>query len=55
MFIDINLRKVKWILFGGYNPRKENTTDFLTKVGKAMNKYTHTYDNSLIHKLTNTL
>ena len=39
---------MKWILFGGYNPRKENTTDFLTKLGNAMDKYTRSYDNILI-------
>ena len=32
IFIEINLRKGKWILFGGYNPRKGNTTNFFNKV-----------------------
>ena len=45
IFIEINLRKVKWILFGGYNPRKENTTDFNSQTDKNItNEFCQTYN-----------
>ena len=34
LFIEIKLRKSKWILFGGYNPMKTRISYFLDHVGK---------------------
>ena len=48
LFIEINLRKVKWLFFGGYNPRIENISYFLTNLGTAMDLYTRSYENILI-------
>ena len=33
IFLEINLRKPKWLLFGGYNPSKSSITDFLKQLG----------------------
>ena len=33
IFLEINLRKSKWLLFGGYNPSKSSITDFLKQLG----------------------
>ena len=35
---EINLHKTKWVLFGGYNPKKEQSLD----------KYIGSYDNILL-------
>ena len=36
------------VIFGGYNPRIENISYFLTNLGKAMDLYTRSYENILI-------
>ena len=33
MFLELNLKKSKWLLFGGYNPNKESITEFTQGVG----------------------
>ena len=48
MFIEINLRKKKWLIFGGYNPHKEHIAYFLDKVGGSIDKYISIYDNLLL-------
>ena len=48
IFIELNLRKKKWILFGGYNPNKVYIQDFLNQIGKALDKFIGTYDNLLL-------
>ena len=47
-FIEINLRKKKWLLFFGYNPNKGNISNFLQNVMCTLDKYLKTYDNILI-------
>ena len=47
-FIEINLRKKKWLLFFGYNPNKGNISNFLENVMYAMDKYLESYDNILV-------
>ena len=32
IFFEINLKKSKWLLFGGYNPHKDNISNFLKPV-----------------------
>ena len=44
IFIQLNLRKKKWILFGRYNPNKEHIINFLNQIGKFIG----TYDNLLL-------
>ena len=35
--IEINLKKRKWILFGLYNPHKDNIVTHLESIGKQLN------------------
>ena len=46
--LEIILRKAKWLLFGGYNPHKENTANFLTQLSPILNQYLSKYDNYII-------
>ena len=48
IYIELVLRKNKWILFGGYNPKKENATHFFNHVGKGLDKFLGKYDNMLL-------
>ena len=48
MFIEINLRKKKWIIIGGYNHQKESICYFLTQISKELDKLLGNYDNILI-------
>ena len=48
IFLEINLRKIKWLLFGGYNPHRENTPNFLTQLTPILDYYLSTYDNYLL-------
>ena len=45
IFFEINLRKNKWISFGGYNPKKENIASFLTNVSSTLEHFLTKYDN----------
>ena len=48
IFIEINLRKQKWLLFAGYNPQKANAPIFFQNVGKSMDKLISQYDNIIL-------
>ena len=48
IFIELNLRKKKWILFGGYNPKKEYILNFLNQISEALDKFIGIYDNLLL-------
>ena len=48
IFLEINLRKSKWLLFGGYNPSKSSITDFLKQLGTSLDIYLSKYDNVLL-------
>ena len=48
IFLEINLRKSKWLLFGGYNPSKSFITDFLKQLGTSLDIYLSKYDNVLL-------
>ena len=41
MFIEINLRKRKWLLFAGYNPQKANASKFFEDVEKNIDRLIH--------------
>ena len=48
IFIEINIRKIKWLLMGGYNPQKDNISNFLGHVSKELDNYLANYDNILL-------
>ena len=48
IFFEINLKKSKWLLFGGYNPHKENISIFLNQLGPVLDHYMPKYDNFLL-------
>ena len=48
IFIEINIRKVKWVLMGGYNLQKESISYFLCHVSYEIDKFLVNYDNILI-------
>ena len=48
IFLEINLRKTKWLLFGGYNPNKLNIGNFLGKLGPILDKHMYKFDNLLL-------
>ena len=48
IFIEIRIRKIKWLLVGGYNPKKTSITYFLDNIGKQVDKFLGSYDHLLI-------
>ena len=47
IFLEINLRKTKWLLFGGYNPVKINI-DSLQTLSSILDKHLPKYDNIIL-------
>ena len=47
-FLELNLRKVKWPLFGGYNPHKDNISNFVRQLDPIVDIFLSTYDNLLL-------
>ena len=48
IFIEINLRKKKWLLYGGYNNKKQNIAKYLCELGKLLDNFLSKYDNVLL-------
>ena len=48
IFLEINLRKTKWLLFGGYNPIKVNISSCLQTLGSILDKHIPKYDNLIL-------
>ena len=48
IFIEINLRKTKWLLFGGYNYNKSNISNFLGQLCPMLNHFMSKFDNFLL-------
>ena len=48
IFFEINLRKKKWLIVGGYNPKKEDIGHFLNKLTTNLNHYLDKYDNLIL-------
>ena len=48
IFLEINLRKSKWLHFGGCNPKKDNISNFLNQLGQTIDEYMAYYDNLLV-------
>ena len=47
-FIELTIRKSKWLIMGGYNPHKENISSFLGHVSKELDKLLPCYENLLL-------
>ena len=48
LFIEFNLKRGKWLLFGGYIPHKTNSKMFFDTLGKKLDSFTQHYDNILL-------
>ena len=48
IFLEINLNKSKWLLFGSYNPKLENIVNFVKEMGHVLHFYMTKYDNFLL-------
>ena len=48
IFLELNLKKSKWFLFGGYNPNKENISYFVNALGPVIDHYMPKYDNFIL-------
>ena len=48
IFIQVTLRKTKWLIIGGYNPNKAGISYFLRHVSKQLDKLLGEYENILI-------
>ena len=46
--MEVNLRKTKWLVFGGYNNNKGNIKHFLQNLGPILDHYMPKFDNILI-------
>ena len=47
IFVEINLRKTKWLLFSGYRPLRQQAEIFLKHVNYALDTYRQTFDKFL--------
>ena len=47
-FFDINIRDTKWLIFAGYNPKKEHIGSFLHHVGKSLDHVIGKYENLIL-------
>ena len=45
MFIEINLRKIKWVLFGSYHPPSQPDNYYFDSVSNALDLYNQHYQN----------
>ena len=48
IFVEINLRKTKWLLFGRYRPPRQQAEYFLKHVNYALDTYRRTFDKFLL-------
>ena len=47
-YIEINIRKKKWLLIGPYNPNKNLISNHLKETGKNLDNYFSKYDNFIL-------
>ena len=47
-FIEINIRKKKWLLVCTYNPNKNLISNHLKEIGKNLDNYSAKYDNFIL-------
>ena len=48
IFVELNLRNSKWVLFAGYSPSKEHISPYLKNIEFIMNKFVNDYDNIIM-------
>ena len=48
LFIEINLRKKKWLMCCGYNPNKSLINKFTYDISKVLNSFIGNFDNFLV-------
>ena len=48
LFVEINLRKSKWLLFGSYHPPSQNDDYYFDSVSRAMDTYLGQYDRFIL-------
>ena len=48
IFLEINLRKTKWLVFGGYNNHKSNINNFLENIGDILDHHICKLENLLL-------
>ena len=48
MFIEMTVRKTKWLIISGYNPHKELISYFLGHISKGPDRFLANYDNFLV-------
>ena len=48
IFVEINLRKTKWLLYGTYHPPGQDDKYFFDNLGKALDVYSDKYDKFLL-------
>ena len=48
IFLELNFRKSKWLLFGTYHPPSQNDSYYFDFIGKALDVYDKSYDNFLL-------
>ena len=48
IFLEINLRKRKWLLIGGYNPEKAKVSNFLDYIENKLDTLCLQYDNIVL-------
>ena len=48
LFIEINFRKSKWLLFGTYHPPSQNDALYFDSIGRALDIYSQKYDKIML-------
>ena len=48
IFLDMNMHNKKWLIFVGYNPKKEHIAPFLSHVGKSLDYQIGKYENLIL-------
>ena len=48
IFIEVNLRKQKWLMLGTYHPPSQSDTYYFDKLGNALDLYNQNYNNFLL-------
>ena len=48
IFLELNLKRCKWLMFDGYNPSKGNIDNFVKGIGPTLDHYIPKYGNFLL-------
>ena len=48
IFIEVNLRKTKWLIFGTYHPPSQPDEFYFDSIGRALDVYNSSYDKTLL-------